>query len=644
MLQRIRDGVKGWLAYAIVAVIAVPFVFVGGYSYFSGDDGRVVAEVDGDEIPRERVEQVFHQQRERLERAFDGELPEGVDDRQLRRRALEEVIDQTLMQNYVRRHGFRISDQQVAQHIRNQELFQVGGEFSRERYRNLLRQNRLTPEQYEELVRQDLMVEQFQEAVLGSAAVSSRSLDRFIAVRDQSRDFRFVQWRVEDFLDEVEVQDDEVEAYYQANRERFMEPEAVRLRYIELTPAALGEELEPDQETLRSFYEQRRGAWEEGGRREARHILLELDEDADAEERAAVMERAEELRERLRDGEPFDELAATYSQDPGSAEEGGRLGWLERGDTVEPFEEALFALAEGEISEPVVSDFGVHLIRVDGIEAGEAPAFEEVRDEIEREWLEDRVGNELFELGDEIANIAFEQPDSLEPAAGVADLSIQTSDWIPREGTGSGLGQHAQVVDAAFHPEVLEQGYNSDLIEISSTRFVVVRLDEHREAAPQPLEEVAHEVRAELRQVAAREKARERAEAFREQAAADDGAWEELAERMDGEVVSASGVGRGTAEYPGSIMERAFRIGEGELGLIEGDRQVSVLQVQRVEAGDPMGLSATDRQRLRQQLLTATARQELASVVRALRADANIRYRREDLAEAPDEALGGLPE
>lgn len=640
MLQQIRDGVKGWLAYAIVFLIAIPFVFVGGYSYFAGGDGRVVAEVDGEEIPRERVEQVFQQQRQRLREAFGDELPEGFDDARLRRSALEEVVDQTLMQNYVRRQGFRVSDQEVARHIRSQQIFQVGGRFSRERYENLLRQNRLAPEQYEDLVRQDLLVDQFQQAVLGSAAVSDRELANFVALRDQTRDFRYVQYDAAGYLDGIEVSDADIQAFYQEHTDRFMEPEAVRLEYLEITPEAVGEEAAPSEDDLRAYYDETRSEREEGGRREARHILLALDEDADAERREAALEQAEALRDRLRDGESFDDLAAEYSDDPGTADVGGQLGWVERGEMVDAFEDAMFSLPEGEISEPVVTRFGVHLIRVDDVEAGDAPSFEDIRDELQAEWLQDHAGTDLLELGDEMANVAFEQPDSLEPAAEVAGLEIRRTDWIPREGTDDGLGSYAAVLDAAFDPEVLDNRYNSDLIELSSTRFVLIRLLEHREAAPKDLAEVSGEIRDRLRDRQARERAADDARGFVD-ALADGADWDELASErgLKTEVVEAAR--RTEGNHPGDIVSRAFRMAADRPGVVTYETGAAAVRVDGIESGRIEALDPQERIQVRQQLLSATARQELTSVLHTLRQSADIRYRRDDLREPPEPGQAG---
>ncbi len=632
MLQSIRDGVKGWIAYVIVGFIAVPFLFIGGYSYFTGSGGAVVAEVDGVDIDRQRLDQVYRQQRDRLAEMFGGSLPDDMyDEAALRRESLDRIINQTLLYGFVGDKGLRVSDQELAHHIRNQEAFQVDGRFSRERYEMLLQRNRMTTDQYEALVRRDLLVDQLQEAVMLSTVVSEAQLDRYISLIDQRRSFAYAKWPASALLEEVEVTDAEVETRYEAHLTEYMRPEAVRVAYVELTPEALGERARITEDELRAYYRETRGRYGDGGRREARHILIQLGEDPAEGEVEQARALALDLRQRIEQGESFEELADAHSDDAGSARRGGMLGWLERGDTVEPFEEALFSLDEGELSDPVRSPFGYHLIFVEGVEAGDAPDFEEVRDEVRRDLLRAEVGAELFEMADELANIAFEQPAGLEPAADALGLEIRTSDWIPRDGAEEGLAGYPQVVEAAFHEDVLEHAYNSDLIELADDRFLVLRLHEHRPAAPEPLEAVADEIRETLRRQAAGEIARQRAEALAE--ALEEGAdWDEAVAGQGGDAGSAELVGRGDSRHPPAVVERAFTLGEGAGAVVTlNDAGAAYVRLDAIEPGDPDALDADERRELRQQLLAAGARAEFDGLIEAMRAEANIRIREDRL-------------
>lgn len=238
MLQAIRDGVKGWIAWAVIGLIALPFVFMGGYDYFSGGSGgdTVVAKVGGEKIVRHELERAVEQRRMRLREVFGGDLPEGVfDEDSMRREALQGLIDERLLHRFVAAKNLRVSDAEVARNIRNQDIFHEGGQFSRDRYRLLLQRNGMAPEQYEGLVRQDLKVGQFEAALRASSFLAPGQVERFISVDRERRSFDYLEIPVDSFADEVEITEAEVRSYYAENKEDYMAPEAVKLAYIEVS-------------------------------------------------------------------------------------------------------------------------------------------------------------------------------------------------------------------------------------------------------------------------------------------------------------------------------------------------------------------------------------------------------------------------
>ncbi|MBK1726693.1 SurA N-terminal domain-containing protein [Halorhodospira neutriphila] len=634
MLQSIRDGIKGWVAWLIVALIALPFLFMGGAEYFRGGGGEaVVAKVGDQEIQRRQLEQAVQRQRARLREMFGGELPEGsFDEAALRRGALDQLIDRTLLYDYVERQGLRVSDQAVAREIRGQGLFQQDGAFSEERYRSLLQRNGMAPADYEALVRRDLLVGQLQQGVQASGLATPARLERIVRLRDEARSFSYAEVPASAMREGVSVDEAAVEAYYREHPLEYMTPEAVRLRYVELRLEDLRDEAQIDEQALRERYEQSRGAYADGGRRRVRHILLPLDEDAGAARAEQVRAEIARLRERLRSGgASFAELAEAYSEDPGSAQEGGKLGWISRGEMVEPFEEAAFSLEEGAVSEPVRTRFGYHLIRVDETERGEAQSFAAVRDEIEAELLRERVGDQFAERRNELANRAFEQPESLEPAAEALGLTVQTSGWIPRGGGEEGLARFPAVVEAAFSEEVLEQGYNSELVELGEERFAVVRVAERRPPAPRPLAAVADRIREALRDQRAAERARERAEQLREAVAQGQGLEEAVAESA-ARLHTAEQVRRRDQGPPAPVRRAAFEMGVGQVRLVElRDGSAALVRLEGVEPGDWEALAEQEREQLRQQVRAMAGRSELQALIRALRADAEVQIHDERL-------------
>ena len=526
MLQAIRDGIKGWIAYVIIGLIALPFIFMGGYEYFGGgQDEAVVARVDGEEITRDQVERMVQRQRAQLREMFGGEIPDDrFDGRALRRESLEQLIDETLLFAFVEGQGLRVSDQEVAREIRSQEIFHEGGEFSQARYRTLLERNRMSPEAYEDRVRRDLKVRQIEQAVFASAATTPSEMQRLVRLQDERRSFAYLEIDADRFKDDITIDDEAVAEHYEANTQDYMAPEAVRVRYVELTPLDLRDEAELDDEAVRERYEARYGDEED------------------------------------------------------------------------------------------------------------APGLEAVREELEAELIREQMGTELAQRADRLGNVAFEEPASLEPVAEQFGLEVRTSDWIERGGASEGIGQHAEVVEAAFSEDVLEQGFNSDLLEPEADRYLVLRRHEHREAEPRPLEAVAEQIRGELRAARAADKALEQAEALAEELRA--GATiPELAEEHGLEAFEADGVRREDRGHPEAVLQRAF--GLAETGDVEAvgleDGAAALVELSGIQRGDLERLSESEREQMRQQLRRMAGNAEVQALVRALRAEAKIEVAEERL-------------
>lgn len=637
MLQAIRDRTRGWIAYVIVALLVIPFALFGLYNYIADGGGpQTVATVNGEEITRTRLDQAYRQRqsqlREMLGERFD---PAMFDDQQLRRETLQQLIDRQLLLGYAQEAGLRVPDGDVAAAVREQSMFQVDGEFSVERYRELLSQNNIAPEQYEAQLRRDLALEALRSAVADSALASEREIERLVALQRQERRTAWLRVATEAFADAVSIDEAAVSEYYESNREAYRRPEQVRLRYLLLDPQTLAGSVEVDTQTLRERYEERRASAERQAPRRIRHILLEVPDSADAE---AVREEAQALRERILAGEDFAEVAEEASDDPGSARNGGDLGLVRRGDFVERFEEAAWALEEGELSEPVRTEFGWHLIEVTEVRAPDVPPFEEMRAELREEVAAERAQRRLFELGNELETLAFENPDSLEPAAEALSLEIRETDWITVSGTDEGIASSATVLEKAFSDALIEAGENSELLELSGDRYAVIRVADHREAQVRPLEAVREQVVAALREERAAEAAREEAERLRDALAAGESP-EQLATEA-GEAVrfrAPQWIARDSGGVPRAVRDQAFRLAvaaDSESPVTELARVSdgwAVVVVDEVRPGDPSALSAEEREQLRTTLNRLDGNAAFEALVAALREQADISIREDRL-------------
>lgn len=614
MLIAIRERSKGWLAWLVVGAIALAFTATGIYSYFSGPPSSEVAEVDGVPITRDAVERLYQQQRRQLEQMFGGQLdPQIFDDRALRRDALQTLIDQTLLRQYVNKQGFQFSDAALAQFIRSQPYFQVNGQFSAEQYHNLLRSEGLTPQGYEARLRVEQALAQAQQGLYESAFVTETELQRLLELQRQQRELSFLTVPVDAFKAEVQLSDEDVRAYYERNQSLFQQPEQLRLAYLELEPEALAQQVQISDVELRNRYEEvKHTRFTTGGQRHLRHILLTVPAGASEQEEQQTRAQLEQMRQQIVSGEAnFEDLAKEYSQDPGAAQNGGDLGQVSRGDLAPEFEQAAFSLQQGEISEPVKTDYGWHLIQAVEVGAEQVQPFAEVKDDLRREMVEQRVGREVAERANRLANLAYEHPDELQTAATELGLDIQQTDWFGRQGEQQGLGASPEVVKAAFSDDVLQAQRNSQLLELGPNHYAVVRLLEHQPAETRPFAEVQDDARAQLEQQRMAALAQEFG-AELEKRAAGGAALSELAQDQKVKLEQPGMVGRDAEGVPAAVLQAAFQLPKPAEGATSvGSTRLSDGSYVVVAVSDVQAVAAEDAEAEQEAEAIATRLKEL---------------------------------
>lgn len=553
MLQAIKERAQGWVAWAIVILISIPFALWGIQSYLGVGAEPVVATVGGSTITERQLDQNVQrsrmQLRERLGAAYDPALFESA---QLRTQVLDRMIRDVVLLDSSYAMGMRVSDAAVRAAILAEPAFQRDGVFDKETYERVLRLQGLTPAAYEEDLRRGLLATQLARAVSDSAFATDAEVVEAARLLRQKRDIAYAVVPRERFMPESDPPADEIQAYYDANAERFRAPERVKLSYIALDADAIAA-VDVDEATLREAYEARIDEFVEPEQRAMRHLLLTVTGDADAE---AVKARAAELKAQIDAGADFAEVAKAESEDPGSAAQGGDLGMVARGIMDPAFEQAAFDLDVNVVSEPVRSRFGYHLIEVTAVEGGAAKPFDDVREELALELGRGDAEAAYFELAEQLANLTYESPDSLIPAAEALELEVRTSDWIERDG-GEGILGQPRVTTAAFSEDVLVAGNNSELIEPDPDlmQAIVLRVDEHEPASVRPLDEVRDQIVASLKAEQAAEAARAEAEARLERLRAGESLDAVAAEL---EVKSPGAVSRNQPDVPPTVLELAF--------------------------------------------------------------------------------------
>lgn len=639
MLQAIRERAQGWIAWVIVILISIPFALWGIQSYIGGGSESIVASVNGEEITERELNRRFQDFRNELRERLGGAYrPELFDDAKLRQEVLEEMIRNNLILHASMDMGLRAGDEQVRAAILAVPAFRRNGKFDKESYERVLRYQGLSPEQFERRVRGSLMTSQLSRVVNSSEITTDKELRDAVRLRRQQRNIRFFIIPQQRFQSQDPIEDVEVEAYYQTHQEEFRSSEQVKLEYLVLDQKAIGATLETNAEALQQLYQSRLESYRSPEQRRARHILVTLTADADQAQEAEARAKIAAIRERIVAGEEFAALAKELSEDPGSSGQGGDLGLFGRGVMDPAFENTAFALEPGELSEPVRSAFGYHLIEVTEIQAETVRPLEEVREELEAALRSDEAEHRYFELAERMGNLAYENPDSLIPTAEALGLKVRSSDWIGRSG-GEGVLSQPRVVGAAFSDDVLRQGNNSEVIEIEENgrqQAVVVRVIEHQETAIKPLAEVRDEIVRNMRIQKAREAAMQAARELMDRLRGG-ASMQQVAEGYD--LVEPGLVDRNATDVPAKILNAAFTLappgaGAASFGVADlHDGSAAVVAVAEVREGRLDDLDDRRKEMERQALARTLARTYYERLQDDLRRRADVRIVKQQAGE-----------
>ena len=501
MLTSIRDKTQGILATIIVGLLIIPFAFWGVNSYFENASTVVVAEVNGNEIGEDAYRRAIDQYRNRVD-------PSLLDNPVFKRQVVESLVQQELVRDALASEGYAVSAQQLGALIRSTPQFQVGNEFSMDRYQGALRASGLTVPQYEESMRQEKQLDQVVGSLKDSAIVSKADLDRVLSLQAQTRRAESVTIQPAKFYATAAPSKQEIQSYYDANKPRYQEPEQLRIEYIRLDGAELIKSYKPTEDELKAIYEDEKGRFSTQATRRVSHILLELAPDAPDAEKNKIKQLADDIVARAKKGESFASLAKKYSNDPTSANQGGDLGQLSPGLLPPEFEEVVNRMKKGEISDPVRTEYGYQIARLTAFTPGKTKSLSEVRAELTK-LLRQRKGEErYFDMAERFNNLVYEQPDSLKPAADALELKIEKSAWFTQSG-GAGITANPKVLDAAFSQDVKIDRRNSESIEIGANKLLALRVTDVKPARQKELAEVRAEIVSELRQQKAGQQARE---------------------------------------------------------------------------------------------------------------------------------------
>ncbi len=520
MFESVRSH-RRWLMLFLLLLVFPSFVVTGIYSYnrfMSGDNA--IATVGGQPITQQEFDAAHREQVERLKQMFGGQVDSRMfDSPQAKAGTLEGLLaERALSREAVAGHVL-ISEERLRELIAAEPSFQTDGKFDYDKYKRLLAAQGLTELGFEQRVRGDIARQLLLQSVAGTAIVPKAVAEQVRRLTDEQREVRELRFNPQDFKAKLAVGDDEIRKYYDASQAEFQTPESVKAEYVVLTLDDIAAQVPAVSEAdARAYYDQNQSKYGQAEERRASHILLTAGDGGSAKDKDGARRKAQEILARLKanPGE-FEKLAREQSKDPGSAAQGGDLGWFGRNMMVKPFEEAAFALKEGQLSDVVESDFGFHLIKVTGVKGAQVKPFDEVRASIETELKRQAAGKRFAEVAEQFSNSVYEQADSLKPVADKLKLQVLSIDTLTRAGVPPRPGAPQlftpRLVEALFTDEAIKNKRNTEAIEVAPNTLVAARVVEHRPAAVRPLTEVRDQIKARVEQREAARLAREAGQA-----------------------------------------------------------------------------------------------------------------------------------
>jgi peptidyl-prolyl cis-trans isomerase D len=485
MFDAVRNNKK--ITQVFLVLIALPFAFFGLESYVSdGGSGADVAKVGDIGISQQEFQQVMSEQQDRLRNQLGQIDPKMLDNPEFRKAILNDVIDRRLLALEAAKRRLFVTDDTVRRSIAGIEAFQDNGQFSNERYEALLRAQGMSPAGFEAQVRQDLTLQQLAGTLAQTGMLSNTVGERILALQTEQREVQELLLAAGSYLGQVKLADDAARKFYDENNQQFQTPDQARVEYLVLSQESMPVEVSDAE--IQAWYDGHKERYQQAEERRASHILIASETEGKDKARAKAEQVLQEVQKKPA---AFAELARQHSDDPGSASQGGDLGFFGRGMMVKPFEDATFGMKEGEVSGVVESDFGFHIIKLVSVRAAKEKPLAEVRAEIEAELKTAASARKFAEAAESFSNLVYEQSDSLQPAAEQFKLKIEQSDWLGRQANpANGPLGNAKLLEALFSDDAIKNKRNTEAVEVAPNTLIAARIVEYKAAALQPFDEM----------------------------------------------------------------------------------------------------------------------------------------------------------
>lgn len=617
MLTKIREKAQGAFAWGILIVICVPFALWGINNYLDTAKEAPVASVGDKDFYQRDVNRAYEQYSQTLQGM-------AIDEQALKAQALDKLIKDEVLLQYVHKEGLVASDDTAREFIKSLAYFQVDGKFSDKQYKALLSSQRISSSEFVNRIKNALIMEQFQRSIIDSSFASQEDIENFFKIQNQQRDVSYVTVTVPKLSERPT--NEEIASYYQQHQDLYRRPEQVAIEYVELSLAEVAKTVAVTEDKLKAFYEEHKDEYSTPERRKISHILVAINDKTDDK---TALEKALKIKQQLANKD-FATVASTVSDDKLSAKNGGDLGLLTPGVMEKPFEEAASALKAGEVSNPVRSAFGYHLIKVTELIPGSIKPFDAVKEDVKKAYQKAQAETAFYDAGEKLTEMSYENPDNLQTVAEALGLTIKKTALFSRD-KGEDIANDPRIREAAFSEDVLK-GNNSSPVELGADRLLVVRLLEHKPAATPGLNEVKQEVAAAILKDKAKQQRMEKARQIKSRLQAGESLESSAAENKL-EVKKLTGLTRSKSELPEQLNEAIFKAAKPMGGkhsvfitALPSGEQV-VVSLSQVKEGV---MSEEDKKQLalaKKNIAKAFGQTEFNAVVGSLQAEADISVR-----------------
>ena len=622
MLRDIKQKSSGLFAKIVMGLLIIAFGFWGISGSLMSSTNDSAATVNGEKITISEFNLANQSTRNRYKQQFGDSIgTEYFDTPNFKKGVMNQLVDKTLLKQEAEKFNFDVSPEKIANYIKSSPGLQVDGKFSAEAYANYLAQVNKSAELLERDIKEDLKSTALPQLVNQSGFALKAEIERQLKLAKQKRSIKYLELSTNDFKDKVDISDDEIESHYKEFGSDYKTQEKVSVNYIELSTKDLLDSIDVTDDELAEQYEAKKATMMTAEKRRAQHILMQVTDDNKEE----VLKKISAIRAKLKAGENFDTLAKENSEDPGSAPKGGDLDWVTKGDMVKEFEDKLFSMKEGEISEPVLSNFGYHIIKLNEIQSPQIPQLADIKDKLIEELKKEKADDEFLRVADNLETAIIDSDNVLELVAENSGLSVKSTKLFAK-GRGKGIAANSEFSKTAFSETVLNDNETSAMIDLGENHIAYVHLKEHKLPVIKPLEKVKSQIKEKLLTKKAKQLVEETLTNHLQEIKNGEKTLSEVAKIYEKEVVEANDVERTGSKLPYTLVKNIFALEKDtKHEMLESNTNAyALVDLLSVSEADLSKIDDSEKEKIQKQIERSVSSNEIIKITEQLRKDASI--------------------